>query len=182
MSDTQWPRYVVFEQDFPNNPHRLAGSVHAPDAEMALLNARDVFVRRPTVISLWVARADTIFAKTVEELANDPGWADDLPISETEPEPYLVFAKLDHRSTPEYLGEVTAGDRARALVAALEAYADQEPIVWWTLPARRVTRSTPEDIELLFEQAKEKPFRHQSNFRVQTRLREMMDRQTKDGE
>jgi hypothetical protein len=68
------------------------------------------------------------------------------------------------------------------LLAALETFADQEPIVWWALPARCVTRSTPEDIELLFEQAKEKPFRHQSSFRVQTRLREMMDRQTKDGE
>lgn len=182
MPDTQWPRFVVFEQDFPSNPHRLAGSVHAPDAEMALLNARDVFVRRPTVISLWVVRADAIFAKTAEELAKEPGWADNLSMPDADPEPYLIFAKPDHRSTPEYLGEVTGADGAQALVAALDTFAGQEPIVWWTLPARLVTRSTPEDIELLFDQAKEKPFRHQSNFRVQTRLREMVDRQTKDGE
>src|SRR3989337_1551974 len=54
MSDTQWPRYEVFQQEAPDRPHRHAGSVHAPDAEIALLNGRDVFVRRPACSRLWV--------------------------------------------------------------------------------------------------------------------------------
>ena len=46
MTDTQWPLYEVFEQERPGQPHRNAGAVHAPDPELALQNARDVFVRR----------------------------------------------------------------------------------------------------------------------------------------
>lgn len=178
MSDTQWPRYVVFEQDFERNPHKLAGSVHAPDAELAMFNARDVFVRRPTVISLWVARAETIFAKTREELVANPDWGDDLQPAEGEPEPYLVFGKPHHRGTHEYLGEVQAADPPHALAEALQVFGGAEPIVWWVLPARALTKSTPEDIELLFEQAKDKPFRHQSNFRVATRMRAIKERES----
>jgi ring-1,2-phenylacetyl-CoA epoxidase subunit PaaB len=176
MPDTQWTRYLVFEQDFPRNPHRLAGSVHAPDAELALLNARDVFVRRPTVISLWIVPADAVFARTAEELANDPDWADKLPQPAGSIKTYVVFSKPDHRGTQEYRGEVKAGSKEQALVKALETFGDDKAVSWWTVPARLVHQSTPEDIELMFEQAKDKPFRHQSNFRVQTKLREWMDR------
>lgn len=181
MPDTQWPRYLVFEQDFPRNPHRLAGSVHAPDAELALLNARDVFVRRPTVISLWTVRADAVFARTAEELAKDSDWKDNLPPPAGEAEAYLVFAKPDHRGTQEYRGEVEATSSAQALAKALEAFGGDKAVEWLTVPARLVHRSTPEDIELMFEQAKDKPFRHQSSFHVQTRLRALMD-QAKDEE
>ncbi len=39
MTD-QWPRFEVFKQDKVDGPIRNVGSVHAPDAELALLNAR----------------------------------------------------------------------------------------------------------------------------------------------
>jgi ring-1,2-phenylacetyl-CoA epoxidase subunit PaaB len=181
MSDTQWPRYLVFEQDFPRNPHRLAGSVHAPDAEIAMLNARDVFVRRPTVISLWTVQADIVFSRTAEELAQGADPDRNQPRPTDKAEAYLVFAKPDQRGTPEFRGEVEANSSEQALVRALETFGDGEAVVWWTVPARLVHRSTPEDIELMFEQARDKPFRHQSSFRVQTKLRALMD-QAKDEE
>ncbi|MFQ5435705.1 MAG: phenylacetic acid degradation protein, partial [Anaerolineae bacterium] len=40
MPDTQWPLWEVFKQDKPDKAHESVGTVHAPDAEMALLNAR----------------------------------------------------------------------------------------------------------------------------------------------
>jgi ring-1,2-phenylacetyl-CoA epoxidase subunit PaaB len=46
--------YEVFKQEREGAPFRNVGSVHAPDAEMALMNARDVFARRPACHSLWV--------------------------------------------------------------------------------------------------------------------------------
>jgi ring-1,2-phenylacetyl-CoA epoxidase subunit PaaB len=58
--DSQWPRYEVFKQDRPGRPHQNVGSVHAPDAELALQNARDVFARRPSCHSLWVVPAEVI--------------------------------------------------------------------------------------------------------------------------
>ena len=39
-SDSQWPLWEVFTQSKTGLPHEHAGSLHAPDAEMALQNAR----------------------------------------------------------------------------------------------------------------------------------------------
>src|SRR5690606_36949825 len=77
--DTQWPRFEVFQQVRPDTPFHNVGSVHAPDAELALQNARDVFVRRPQTVTLWVVPADRILMKTREELAAEPGWRDEIP-------------------------------------------------------------------------------------------------------
>ena len=42
--------------------HRHVGSLHAPDAELAINNARDVYTRRSEGVSLWVVPADAITA------------------------------------------------------------------------------------------------------------------------
>jgi ring-1,2-phenylacetyl-CoA epoxidase subunit PaaB len=61
-SDARWPLWEVFTQGEGGAPHEHAGSVHAPDAEMALQNARDVYARRGGVVSLWVVPATAITA------------------------------------------------------------------------------------------------------------------------
>src|SRR5690606_10476173 len=80
-SDTQWPRWEVFKQDAPNRPHQAVGSVHATDPEHALVTARNVFARRPAAVSMWVAPADAIFSRTLEQLEADPArtGSDDRP-------------------------------------------------------------------------------------------------------
>ena len=42
--------------------HRHVGSLHAPDAEMAIKNARDVYTRRNEGVSIWVVEARNITA------------------------------------------------------------------------------------------------------------------------
>ena len=68
MTDTQWNRYQVFVQESEGKPHLDYGSVHAPDPELALLNARDVFARRPDCVSMWVVPVEAIYSNTAEEL------------------------------------------------------------------------------------------------------------------
>ena len=68
MVDTQWPRFQALQQHQEGQAHQNVGTVHAPDPEMALQNARDVFLRRPDCTGMWMVRADQIFAKTAEEL------------------------------------------------------------------------------------------------------------------
>jgi ring-1,2-phenylacetyl-CoA epoxidase subunit PaaB len=65
--DTQWPLWEVFVQEKSGAPHEHAGSVHAPDAELALQNARDAYARRGPVTSLWVVEARHISATTPED-------------------------------------------------------------------------------------------------------------------
>lgn len=62
--DSEWPLWEVFVQEKQGAPHEHAGSLHAPDAEMALQNARDVYARRGRLLSIWVVPAAAITAST----------------------------------------------------------------------------------------------------------------------
>ncbi|MEE8587384.1 MAG: 1,2-phenylacetyl-CoA epoxidase subunit PaaB [Acidobacteriota bacterium] len=66
-NDTQWPIWEVFVQGKSGHPHEHAGSLHAPDSEMALQNARDTFARRGEANSLWVVQSKHITASTPED-------------------------------------------------------------------------------------------------------------------
>jgi len=67
-TDTQWPLWEVFIQPKPGAPHEHCGSVHAVDAEQALLNARDVYARRNEGIHLWVVPTQWITGSTPEDV------------------------------------------------------------------------------------------------------------------
>jgi ring-1,2-phenylacetyl-CoA epoxidase subunit PaaB len=61
----EWPVWEVFvQQGEEGSPHEHAGSVHAPDGEIALQNARDVYARRGKVKSIWVVPASVITASS----------------------------------------------------------------------------------------------------------------------
>ena len=52
-----WPLWEVFVRARRGLSHVHVGSLHAPDAEMALRNARDLYTRRQEGVSLWVVPA-----------------------------------------------------------------------------------------------------------------------------
>ena len=54
--------WAVFVQGRRRDEHVYAGDVHAPDAEMALVLAKENYTRRDPCVSLWVVRADQIHA------------------------------------------------------------------------------------------------------------------------
>lgn len=66
-----WPLWEVFIRTRGGLDHRHAGSVHAPDAEMALRHARDTYTRRMEGVSLWVVKSSDI-------VASDPAQAGQL--------------------------------------------------------------------------------------------------------
>jgi ring-1,2-phenylacetyl-CoA epoxidase subunit PaaB len=57
-----WPLWEVFVRSSRGLSHVHAGSLHAPDAPMALRNARDLYTRRNEGVSIWVVPADAIAA------------------------------------------------------------------------------------------------------------------------
>lgn len=57
-----WPLWEVFIRARGGLDHRHAGSVHAPDAQMALRHARDTYTRRLEGVSIWVVRSSDIVA------------------------------------------------------------------------------------------------------------------------
>ena len=67
MSERDWPLWEVFVRSRRGLNHQHVGSLHAPDAAMALRNARDVYTRRSEGVSLWVVPAAAIVASSPDE-------------------------------------------------------------------------------------------------------------------
>ena len=62
-----WPLYEVFIRSANGLHHKHAGSLHAPDPEVALQNARDVYCRRQEGVSLWVVESKHITASDPDD-------------------------------------------------------------------------------------------------------------------
>ncbi|BCW49686.1 ring-1,2-phenylacetyl-CoA epoxidase subunit PaaB [Arthrobacter sp. 1088] len=58
--ETPWSLWEVFVRSSRGLSHVHAGSLHAPDAAMALRNARDLYTRRNEGVSIWVVPAEAI--------------------------------------------------------------------------------------------------------------------------
>jgi ring-1,2-phenylacetyl-CoA epoxidase subunit PaaB len=138
---------------------------------MALLNARDVFARRPECVSLWVIHADRIFSRTRQELEN---WLPEIHPSAEPVKPYQIFCKLKSNGTAIWVGEVQATSPQFALAAALNVFSNNpQPYTWWICPDSAILRSTTNDLEPFFTPAKDKPFRDSSYYHVITTMRKV---------
>jgi ring-1,2-phenylacetyl-CoA epoxidase subunit PaaB len=71
----QWPLWEVFTQPPGGKPHEHAGCVLAPDADMALQNARDVSARGGEAVCIWVVPWVSITASAPADAGPlfDPG-------------------------------------------------------------------------------------------------------------
>ncbi len=67
MSRKDWPLFEVFVRPRNGIAHRHVGSLHAPDPEMALEMARDLYTRRGEGSSIWVVPSQAITASAPED-------------------------------------------------------------------------------------------------------------------
>jgi ring-1,2-phenylacetyl-CoA epoxidase subunit PaaB len=63
----EWPLWEIFIRSQHGLAHKHVGSLHAPDAEMAIKNARDVYTRRNEGVSIWVVKSSEITATAPSE-------------------------------------------------------------------------------------------------------------------
>jgi ring-1,2-phenylacetyl-CoA epoxidase subunit PaaB len=59
--------YEVFEQKKRGLHHVHVGSVHAPDAELAMMFAKEQYTRRGQCVNLWVVKTSDIFVTPYED-------------------------------------------------------------------------------------------------------------------
>jgi ring-1,2-phenylacetyl-CoA epoxidase subunit PaaB len=85
-ADSGWPMWEVFVRQRRGLSHVHLGSLHAPDAETALQNARDVYTRRAEGVSVWVVPSRAI-------TASDPDEADAM---------FEPFESQDYRHATSY--------------------------------------------------------------------------------
>jgi ring-1,2-phenylacetyl-CoA epoxidase subunit PaaB len=173
MIDSQLPRYEVLLQATGASKFVDAGSVHAADPEMALLNARDVFARRPECIAMWVVPVAAIYSRTAQELALQPLTSPaDLPSEDT----YYIFAKTKSIAAMSQLGSCTSISCEAAFAGAIREYsAGKNYLAWWVIPARQVYRSQEKDYPSLYAPAFDKVFRMATDFHTHTAMRQLRD-------
>jgi ring-1,2-phenylacetyl-CoA epoxidase subunit PaaB len=136
---------------------------------MALQNARDVFVRRPECVSLWVVPAAEIHSITADEIERTG-----LPKSKSDDgaaEIYQVFLKETQIGSHGHVGSVQAASHADALAAAVGSYGSEGGIVWWVVPDASIVRTDPDEIDSLFQPATSKLYRDQSFYHTVTLMR-----------
>lgn len=63
----QFQTFEVFHQRVRGEHHTHVGSVHAPNAEMALLFAKEQYARRSACVNLWVVKTSDVTATEYED-------------------------------------------------------------------------------------------------------------------
>ena len=154
-----------------NQAWRHNGTVHAPDAELALLNARDVFSRRPDAIGLWVVPDKAIYKVTKEQLAESKKLKNSLEFPSEKN--IMVFAKLHELSQCEYLGDVKAKSALDALNSAQKKFPESDPLWWWLFPSEARLASEDADRDALFAPARHKTYKDQSEYHTVTMMRQL---------
>jgi ring-1,2-phenylacetyl-CoA epoxidase subunit PaaB len=70
--EADWPPWEVFVRPDGGLSHQHVGSVHAPDATMALRSARDVYTRRNEGISIWVVPGTAVVVADIDAAGDQP--------------------------------------------------------------------------------------------------------------
>lgn len=63
----QWETYEVFHQTSRGAQHVHVGSVHAANAELALIFAKEQYARRMKCVNLWVVRTSAITPSSYDD-------------------------------------------------------------------------------------------------------------------
>jgi ring-1,2-phenylacetyl-CoA epoxidase subunit PaaB len=90
----QWPQWEVFIRQKRGLSHVHVGSLHAADAESALLSARDVYTRRVEGVSIWVVAS-------IDITASDPDDAEAFFESIEKP-----YRHATHYEIPDEVGQM----------------------------------------------------------------------------
>lgn len=155
------------------------GTVHAPDAEIALLNARDVFARRPQAHAMWVVLNDHIFTKTHEQIV-ESAW-DDASLSGGDEVNYCIFGKSTQQGQLEQLGSQAGTSAQSALRDFIEAYSGKNIWFWWSFPASAVTSTEENEADSFFRPFEEHAFKDQAHYPVLTMMREIKAKGKQEG-
>lgn len=189
----QFGTYEVFHQKKEGAPFVYVGPVHAPEADVAFLFAKEQFSRRFACTGLWVVPTVAI---TVTAYVGDQESAYDtlplLPELELAPEStgaelvddsvmeeaayaageedYDIFHLKKRGKAHQHVGKVRAGTPAGALQVAKVLFGEQRPVVnVWAVRAADILRSDADDRDI-WTTTPDKKYRDAISYKVQDRI------------
>ena len=157
-----WPRWEAFVRQNGGLAHIYSESVHAPDAETALLNARDAYLRRVEGVSLWVAPASAV---SVWE--SDVAKEAEIDSTGTEPALWEVFVRHRRGLAHVHAGSLQAAGPNDALAKARRAYLPRdEGVSVWAIPSTAIYAADPDEAEALFAPFSDKEYRYPTYYDI----------------
>ena len=187
----QFETYEVFHQKKEGAPYMYVGPVHAPEADVAFLFAKEQFSRRFACTGLWVVPTAAITVTAYvgdQESAYDTlpllhaaiqpvlaaGPADDTAAEEASyaasEEDYDIFHLKKRGKAHQHVGKVRASSPAEALQVAKSVFGEQRPLVnVWAVRAADILCSDDEDRDI-WTTTPDKKYREAISYRVQDRI------------
>ena len=184
----QFGTYEVFHQKKDGAPYVYVGPVHAPEADVAFLFAKEQFSRRFACTGMWVVPTAAI---TVTDYVGDQESAYDtlplLPASRVPTvtsndtaaeeaayaageEDYDIFHLKKRGKAHQHIGKVRASSPADALQVAKAVFGEQRPVVnVWAVRSADILRSDEEDRDI-WTTTPEKKYRDAISYKVQDRI------------
>ena len=162
LPDGGWPMWDAFVRQNGGLSHVHSESVHAPDAETALLNARDAYLRRVEGVSLWVVPADKV--SKWESDSSDPARTDIAPRPAAL---WEVFVRHRRGLAHVHAGSMEATGPYDAIEKARRVYVTRDKgVSVWVVPAASVYAADPEDAAALFEPFADKDYRYPTFYEI----------------
>jgi ring-1,2-phenylacetyl-CoA epoxidase subunit PaaB len=189
----QFGTYEVFHQKKEGAPFVYVGPVHAPEADVAFLFAKEQYSRRFACTGLWVVPTAAV---TVTAYVGDQESAyDTLPLLATNApaatapdarytddtagdaaayaageEDYDIFHLKKRGKAHQHVGKVRASSPADALQVAKAVFGEQRPVVnVWAVRSADMLRSDDEDRDI-WSTTPEKKYRDAIAYKVQDRI------------
>ncbi|GAA4369462.1 hypothetical protein GCM10023185_43070 [Hymenobacter saemangeumensis] len=188
----QFATYEVFHQKKEGAPYVYVGPVHAPEADVAFLFAKEQYSRRFTCSGMWVVPTaaitvtayvgdqesayDTLPVQASEAAAaptegrNGDDTAAEVAAYEAGEEDYDIFHLKKRGKAHQHVGKVRAASPAAALQVARAVFGEQRPVVnVWAVRSADVLRSDEDDRDI-WATTPEKKYRDAIAYRVQDRI------------
>lgn len=168
----QFETYEVFHQKKDGTAYTYVGPVHAPEADVAFLFAKEQYSRRFPCTGMWVVPTRAV--QVTAYVGDQDSAYDTLPAAAVEAsgaaEDYEIFHLKKRGKAHVHVGTVQAAAAAAALQAAKAAFGAQRPVVnVWVVRSADLLRSDAADRDI-WATTPEKKYRDAIAYKVQDRI------------
>ena len=168
----QLPTFEVFVKSTTKRPIQHEGIVHAVNAEMAFVFAKEQFSRRNMCFGIWTVSTDKIYITPFSDNAvsiYDQVSSKDIP---AEGETFDIFHLMKRGKQHQYAGQVSALNYEDAIYQAKNLLKPEKPVLnIWVIKDTDIYKSTEEDLQI-WQTLQEKTFRDATDYRGSDKIKE----------
>jgi ring-1,2-phenylacetyl-CoA epoxidase subunit PaaB len=168
--------FEVFVQAREGKPFQHEGIVHASDAELAFVLAKESFTRRFLCVSLYVADTRNVYVSPLTE-ADTSAYTllPEIPAQTGERHSYEVYHLLKRGKQHVHAGTVVATSPAEAMSEARKKFGATLVYNVWVVRTCDIRFTRPEEKDLWLT-LPEKKFRDASDYKGGDKLKEFLER------